>query len=78
MTALAATAPAPRTPQRFANYRGDQSHAVGEVMGPNRLGEHLVVVTAEYDDKADKTRLGFAYPSRTDLDRYVAQIRTAV
>lgn len=56
-----------RKPLRFANYPGDQRHAVGEVMGPNTLGELMTVVDATYDETADKTRLGFAFTITSDL-----------
>jgi len=50
------------TPARFANYPGDQTkQIVGEVKGPNTLGEALRAVTADYDPAADQTRVGFAY-----------------
>jgi hypothetical protein len=48
-------------PVRFANYRGDVTHIVGEVKGPNLLGETLTAVSAEYDSAADRTRVGFAF-----------------
>lgn len=47
-------------PVRFANYKGDQTHAVGEHMGPNLLGEHFTVVKAWYDPDKDTTKLGLA------------------
>ena len=46
---------------RFANYPGDVTHVVGEVKGPNLLGEVLTAVSAEYDSTADRTRVGFAF-----------------
>jgi hypothetical protein len=48
-------------PARFATYPGDCSHIVGEVKGPNMLGEMLTAVTATYDADTDSTRVGFAY-----------------
>lgn len=53
MTAPAAT--------RFATYPGDVTHMVGEIKGPNTLGEPLTAVTAEYDPLEDKTRVGFTF-----------------
>jgi len=49
------------TPVRFATYPGDCRHMIGEVKGPNTLGEALRVVTADYDAATDTTRAGFAY-----------------
>lgn len=48
-------------PARFATYPGDCTHIVGEVKGPNNLGEAMRAVTADYDPAADTTRVGFAY-----------------
>jgi hypothetical protein len=48
-------------PVRFANYPGDNTHIIGEVKGPNTLGEALRAVTADYDPAADTTRVGFSY-----------------
>lgn len=47
-------------PVRFANYKGDVTHMVGEVKGPNLLREWFTAVTAEYDSATDRTRVGFA------------------
>ena len=49
------------TPARFATYPGNCTHMIGEVKGPNTLGEALRVVTADYDPATDTTRVGFAY-----------------
>lgn len=51
-------------PVRFANYGGDVTHIVGEVKGPNMLGEMLTAVTADYDPETDRTRVGFVYGVR--------------
>lgn len=50
-------------PQQFATYNGDARHMAEErrMVGPNTLGEFLVAVTADYDEKTNKTRVGFAY-----------------
>lgn len=48
-------------PVRFATYPGDNRHVIGEVKGPNTLGEALRAVTAEYDPATDSTRVGFSY-----------------
>lgn len=50
-----------RLPVVFANYTGDQRHAIGQRMGPNTLREYLWVVDAVYDEEANKTKLGFSY-----------------
>lgn len=48
------------TPVRFANYKGNQTQAVGQHMGPNMLGEHFTVTKAWYDPETDMTKLGLA------------------
>jgi len=48
-------------PVRFATYPGDVTHMIGEVKGPNTLGEPLTAVSAEYDAQTDKTRVGFTF-----------------
>lgn len=62
------TTPATRTPVRFANYPGDVTSIVGEVKGPNTLGEYLTAVAAEYDRETDMTRVGFAYATVADME----------
>lgn len=47
-----------------AHYRGDRRSAIGQLMGPNLLGELLVVVDATYDLESDRTTLGFDYARR--------------
>jgi hypothetical protein len=49
------------TATRFATYPGDVIHMVGEVKGPNTLGEPLTAVSAVYDATTNKTRVGFTY-----------------
>lgn len=46
---------------RFANYPGNVTHIIGEVKGPNALGESLRAVSADYDESTNKTRVGFSY-----------------
>lgn len=46
---------------RFLTYPGDCTHIVGEVKGPNLMGEMLTAVAATYDPETDSTRVGFAY-----------------
>lgn len=48
-------------PVRWATYPGDVTHMIGEVKGPNLLGEPLTAVTAEYDPATNKTRVGFTF-----------------
>lgn len=48
-------------PVRWATYNADVRHIVGEVKGPNLLGEMLTAVTAEHDPETGQTRVGFAY-----------------
>lgn len=47
-----------------AIYPGDVRHMVGQVKGPNLLGEFLTAVTADYDPAAGKTRVGFTFARR--------------
>lgn len=48
-------------PSTFLNYVGDHRGSVGQVMGPNTLGELLTVVSCEYDETAQRSRLGLAF-----------------
>jgi hypothetical protein len=50
------------TPQatRFATYPGNTTDTVGQIVGPNTLGERFTIVSAMYDPQTDKTRCGFA------------------
>jgi hypothetical protein len=49
-------------PVRFATYPGNVVNQImGEVKGPNLLGEYLTTVTADYDAEANETRVGFTY-----------------
>lgn len=43
------------------SYRGDRRGTVGQLMGPNLLGEVLVAVDATYDPVNNRTRVGFDY-----------------
>lgn len=49
--------------QQYLNYPGDvrEHQWVGRRVGPNTLREILYVVSWEYDEEQDKTRVGFAY-----------------
>lgn len=42
-----------------ANYPGDVRHIIGEVKGPNTMGEYFVAETADYDEQTRKTRVTF-------------------
>lgn len=46
---------------QWATYNGECRESVGEVMGPNTMGEYLTVVEALYDPDSNTTRLGFSY-----------------
>lgn len=48
-----------------ANYSGDRREAVGQVMGPNTMGEYFKAVSATYDEVANRTRLVFDLVPRT-------------
>jgi len=48
-------------PTRFATSPGAVPRIIGEVKGPNTLGEPLTAVTAVYDPVRDTTRVGFTY-----------------
>lgn len=48
-------------PARFANYPGDVTCMVGQLVGPNTFGEVLKCVVAAYNPATDTTRAGFAY-----------------
>lgn len=52
-----------RKAERFANYRGDQRHAIGQIMGPDIYGSQWAVISADYSAATDRTRLGFAVPT---------------
>ena len=48
------TIPETRKPIRFATYPGNVASIVGEVKGPNLLGEYLTAVTASGDLATDQ------------------------
>lgn len=62
---------------RHATYPSDARHMVGEVYGPNTLGEVLTAVIATFDQETGATRVGFAYGEH-DLRRsvYAAPVGT--
>ena len=47
--------------QQWLNFRGRMTHMIGEVVGPNTLGEFLTCVEVTYDPVQNKTRSGFCY-----------------
>lgn len=49
------------------NYPGDVRRMLGEVKGPNLLGEWFTAVDAGYDPAIDQTRVGFAIGIHKDL-----------
>jgi len=56
-------------PQRFLTYGGDQRHIIGEVKGPNTMGEYVTAVSADYDPDTHSTRVGFRYSTATESSR---------
>ena len=42
-----------------ANYRGDRRTSIGQVVGPNTMGEFFVAVEADFDEVAGRTKLTF-------------------
>jgi hypothetical protein len=48
-------------PSTWLNYAGDQRGLIGQVLGPNTLGEFLTVVFCAYDEREQKSRVGLAY-----------------
>ena len=55
-----------RLPAHFLNYSGHVVPDCHAPMGPNTRGETLWPVTAEYDEAADKTRVGLTYTAPPD------------
>lgn len=47
-------------PTNFATYAGLHDQAIGRVAGPDTAGRWHTAVTADYDQAADQTRIGFA------------------
>lgn len=50
---------------RFLNYLGDTRDAIGQIVGPNTMGEHWIAVSADYN--GERTRVGFAIATPADL-----------
>lgn len=48
-------------PSTWLNYAGDHRGSVGQVMGPNLLGEYLTVVFVAFDESAGSSRVGLAF-----------------
>lgn len=48
-------------PTTHLNYHGDTRGNLGQIMGPNTMGEYLTVVEEVYNPDTDRTRLGLAY-----------------
>ncbi|MGN6245156.1 MAG: hypothetical protein ACTHQ3_16000 [Motilibacteraceae bacterium] len=44
-----------------ANYPGDITSAIGQIVGPNTIGERLMLVEVDYDEAADRSLAGFSY-----------------
>ena len=47
--------------QKFLNYHADVTEMLGQVVGPNTLGEYLTCVEVTYDPSTDTSRAGFCY-----------------
>jgi hypothetical protein len=58
-----------RTSHRFATYRGDTTDVVGQVVGPNLMGERMTAVSASYDAGTNRTRVGFDFARAEDVTR---------
>jgi hypothetical protein len=50
-----------RPAARWANYPGDQTHMIGQHVGPTALGDWLTAVDAVFDQETNQTRVGFAF-----------------
>jgi hypothetical protein len=69
--------PAPALPAAsgYMNYTNDVTSIVGEVKGPNYLGEWMTAVSAVYAPVTNKTRVGFAIGVH---GREAANLRAAI
>ncbi len=56
------------TPVTWLNYKGDTRGNLGRVLGPNMDGEHLRIVTEDYDPATGRTRTGLSYLLTEDAD----------
>ena len=62
-------------PTSFATYAGMHDEAIGRVAGPDTTGRWHTAVTADYDQVADRTRIGFAVGIHVeDTDLKVARV----
>jgi hypothetical protein len=57
-----------RTPQRFCTYQRAGAELIGQVRGPNMLGEYMVAVSAEPNPEGG-TRVGWAFAAPADFER---------
>ena len=48
-------------PSTWLNYGGDQRGLIGQVLGPNTMGEYLTVVFCAYDERDNRSRVGLAF-----------------
>lgn len=46
----------------FLTYRGDKTHLIGRLMGPNTLGEYFKVEACEYDGNRSRVGLRPLHP----------------
>lgn len=50
---------------RTLNYDGDVTSCVGQIMGPNTMGEFLEAIAATYETATDRTVVTLAYARLT-------------
>lgn len=53
-----------------ATYNGNQSHIVGQVMGPTTYGSHVVADEAIYDPETNKTEVWFRNATVEDIEKF--------
>lgn len=46
-------------PQGWATYPRNKQHMVGNLYGPNTLGEYWRAVSCDYNDRLDSSHVGF-------------------
>lgn len=52
---------------KWSTQPGDAGVPLGHIGGPNQQGEYMMVVSSEYDEAANVTRLGWANLTIGDL-----------
>lgn len=59
---------------RHATFEGDvTAEAVGQVVGPNTLGEWLIAVDAVYNSATDRTTVGYRYATAPEVEESLGQ-----